>query len=177
MVLMTFCSSMCLGKGSCTIKPSTSASSFRPRMQSSNCSSVASSSMRMRDDLKPHFSQAITLFFTYASEPPSCPTSTAARCGRFIPAAIIWSTSALISSLMAAAVIFPSISFIINELSCLIIVLAQNQGTKLLQKNQLPYHSSLFFQLQPCRHLFCLRRPVTCFVHAVPSRIASDSSH
>ena len=101
---------MCRGSGSCTMKPSIDASSFNWRTLSSSSASVTSDSYRISVDWNPHASHASTLFFTYVSLPPSCPTRMAARCGRFFPCATRSSTSCLISSLILAAVALPSIN-------------------------------------------------------------------
>ena len=66
----------------------------------------------MSDDSKPQSSQAITLFLTYVSLPPSCPTSTAARWGRLPPAATMCFTRSAISALIVAAVAFPSMMIV-----------------------------------------------------------------
>lgn len=101
------------------MNPSTSLSLLSCAMVSSNVSSVTSSSKRMRVDLNPHCSQALTLWATYVSLPPSWPTSMAAKWGRFSPRATISATSVAISRLMSSAIFFPSMSCISVEGFCL----------------------------------------------------------
>ncbi len=112
MACMTRCSDIWRGSGSCTMNPSTSSSALSRAIASRSWVSSTVSSKRMSVERNPQRSQAFTLLATYVSEPPSCPTSMAARCGRLRPSATICSTVAAISALIASAVAFPSISFI-----------------------------------------------------------------